>query len=226
MAAARAVRNAKDKMQSGLGLGLETLAAPTRMFSGGRGSREETAAARTQNAESYPSLQEEINTPRDLTGLAFKASPKLTTADIKKMIHDPNIKEFQRRLAGAILVQAVWRGHLQRRSRAHREYKINLKYELQLLKARSDRRGLLMGFCQRARATFSPLPLFLRILFPHPCCAPPRHFQTFVTCSSSPRSSSRKRAAALVLNTSSRRPSRTTSGTSRWMASSSRACRR
>ena len=196
------------------------------MFSGGRGSREETAASRTQNAESYPSLQEEINTPRDLTGLAFKASPKLMTADIKKMIHDPNIKEFQRRLAGAILVQAVWRGHLQRRSRAHREYKINLKYELQLLKARSDRRGLLMGFCQRARATFSPLPPFLAHSFSSSLLRPSPPLSDICYMLLVATVILTQKGGGVSSQYELEKTVRTTSGTSRWMASSSRACRR
>lgn len=54
----------------------------------------------------------------------------------------------ERRRLAATLLQSSYRGYVRRKAKAKQNYKINLKYELEILAARKKRRGLLVGFFQ------------------------------------------------------------------------------
>ena len=61
------------------------------------------------------------------------------------------VSEKEKRAAAAILVQCIYRGYVERKAHAAEYHKINLKFEISILEERCRRRGLFVGFLQRAR---------------------------------------------------------------------------
>ena len=61
------------------------------------------------------------------------------------------MSEKEKRAAAAILVQCIYRGYVERKAHAAEYHKINLKFEISILEERCRRRGLFVGFLQRAR---------------------------------------------------------------------------
>ena len=96
-------------------------------------------------ADQYPSCEDSSKATKSLVASSLSGKKKATA------FLDPAQPESARRLSAAMYVQNCYRGYRVRAKQAHRMYRVNLKYELSLIRARKDRRGMCVGFFQRAR---------------------------------------------------------------------------
>ena len=93
---------------------------------GSKGAGGGSAASTKEDGGHYPSMMDNM----------FEAACKFATftssrnENFRHTFLDRNAPESARAASAALLVQKAWRGYKLRRLRAHRLYRINLKYEL------------------------------------------------------------------------------------------------
>ena len=114
---------------------------------GSKGAGGGSAASTKEDGGHYPSMMDNM----------FEAACKFATftssrnENFRHTFLDHNAPESARAASAALLVQKAWRGYKLRRLRAHRLYRINLKYELSVLAERRERRSMFLGCFQRTR---------------------------------------------------------------------------
>ena len=69
------------------------------------------------------------------------------------LLYDPTLTATERKHVAAALIQRTYRGHVTRSTHAAWYHRVNLSYEAAILRERKTRRGLLVGFIQRAHRT-------------------------------------------------------------------------
>ena len=114
---------------------------------GSRGSLMQYMPGKGKNdgKEEYPSIEQEST-----AATALVSPPAAYSKKDQFLFLDPNAPHGKKVESAARYVQMCYRGYKVRWARRHRMYRVNLQYELSLLKARKDRRGMCFGFCQRA----------------------------------------------------------------------------
>ena len=80
-----------------------------------------------------------------------KRSTGRTKLRVKYTFMDAHQPLFKRRSSAASLIQRCFRGFTVRRAWRHRIYKVNLTYEITLLRSKRERRWMALGFVQRAQ---------------------------------------------------------------------------
>ena len=192
---------------------------------GSRGSLMQYMPGKGKNdgKEEYPSIEQEST-----AATALVSPPAAYSKKDQFLFLDPNAPHGKKVESAARYVQMCYRGYKVRWARRHRMYRVNLQYELSLLKARKDRRGMCFGFCQRAhwhppacpqsartRRTCRPPPPTSLAHLAHACPRTPYRtdpplttpctcVQTSSTCASFASCCSAKRKVASVPNTNSK----------------------
>ena len=123
-----------------------------------RAAQQEEAARKTEEEEADNKLARKIIS-------MFGGGPA-------KAVRMSGLTEEEKREQMAIVLQATYRRHAERKRNAPQLWRVNLRYEVSILKGRQERRSVLFGFVQRTRAPASSSPpLVLSSPLPPPAFA-------------------------------------------------------